>query len=335
MVRVGIVGYGYAGRVIHSRLIGSVDGLSLTAVASRSPERRRQAQEDWSVATYETIEDLLSDPNVDVVIIATPHQTHHRLALLSIEAGKATVVDKPLTITVEEAEDLLRVAREKGVLFTVFQNRRWDWDFLTVQKVFKEGVIGPFWWMESSVGRFGPTRGWRSERGQMGSLLHDWGVHLMDQVFLLMGRPQSLRLIRHFRRWGGDVESFVRVQMEWNDGRTAVVEVNYLRAAEKPRWYVLGDDGGLVITGLDPQEKALREGNIDAAPSYSGQKATLFLARNGQVICQALPLVQGDWRDFYRNLRDVLEGKAELAVPAEECVEVLRLIQAALASTGR
>ncbi len=332
MIRVGLIGYGYSGRVIHSRLIQSVEGLELRAVVSPSAERRRQAQLDWSIPTYSSPAQLFEKKDIDVVVITTPHHTHHFLGRASLEAGKPAVLDKPVTLTSEEAEDLITLSHQKRQMLTVFQNRRWDRDFLTVKKVLSDRSIGDVWWLESNVGRYGPTTGWRAERSSMGSLLHDWGVHLMDQVVLLWSLPRSLYARSHFRKWQGSVESFIRVELDYEGERTAVVEVNYLRACEKPRWYVLGDEGGLIVFGLDPQEKALQEGDVERAKGLSTLQISLLTQTEGRIGQRPMEPVRGDWRDFYHNVRDVLEGRGELAVRPEETLEVLRLMEKALLS---
>ncbi len=336
-VRVGIVGYGYAGRVFHAPLIAQVEGLELYAVASRDEGRRRQAQKDWGVVTYGLPENLFADPKVDFVVIATPHNTHHPLAKSALQAGKNVVVDKPFTLTVEEADDLIAEAQRQNRMLSVFHNRRWDWDFLTVKGAIEKGLLGEVWLMELSVGRYGSTGRWRAERESMGSLLHDWGVHLVDQALLLMGKPKRVMAWRNFRVWQLSVESFIRTTFDYGDGRIAVIEVNYLRRAEKPRWYVLGDKGGLVKFGLDPQEEALRQGDITKAHEKPEHRAKVWTELNNHSVEMTLESVRGDWRQYYRNIAKVLNEGAELAVKPEEAREVVRMVEASLksAETGQ
>ncbi len=331
-VRVGIVGYGYAGRVFHAPLIAQAAGLELYAVASRDEGRRMQAQRDWGVTVYASPEELFADPKVDLVVIATPHDTHHPLTKAALQAGKHVVVDKPFTLTVAEADDLIAEAKKQNRLLSVFHNRRWDWDFLTVQKVWKSGWLGEVWLAELNVGRYGPTGRWRAERQQMGSLLHDWGVHLVDQALLLMGRPKQVIAWRHFRVWQLSVESFFRTVFDYGDGRTVTIEVNNLRKAERPRWYVLGDKGGLIKYGLDPQEDALRQGDITKAREAPEHRARVWTELDGHTAEMVLDSVRGDWREFYRNIAAVLNNGAELAVRPEEAREVIRMVELSLQS---
>ncbi|GIV19937.1 MAG: oxidoreductase [Armatimonadota bacterium] len=332
MIGVGVVGYGYAGRVFHCPLITQAEGLRLVAVSSRDAERREQARQQWNVRVYAQPEQLLEDQQVQMVVLATPHHTHHTLGKMALQAGKHVVIDKPFTITTAEADDLLAEARTRNLLLSVFHNRRWDWDYLTVRQVMEDGLLGEVWQVESCVGRYGHSSRWRAQRETMGSLLHDWGAHLVDQAIQLMGLPQQVMAWRHFRVWQSDVESFIRVVLDYGEGRTFTVEVNYLRAAERPRWYVLGDRGGLVKYGLDPQEKALVAGDITQAQEAPGHLARLWLREGDRIVERTIESVRGDWREYYRNIAGVLLRGEELAVKPEQAREVIRIIEAALQS---
>lgn len=334
MIGVGVIGYGYAGRVFHCPLIAQADGLHLVAVSSRDEQRREQARQQWNVRVYAQPEELLADEQVQLVVLATPHNTHHTLGKMALQAGKHVVIDKPFTITTAEADDLIAEARQRNLLLSVFHNRRWDWDYLTVRKVITEGLLGEVWMVESCVGRYGHSSRWRAQRESMGSLLHDWGAHLVDQAIQLMGLPQQVIAWRHFRVWRSDVESFIRAVLDYSEGRTFTVEVNYLRAAERPRWYVLGDQGGLVKYGLDPQEKALVAGDIAQAQEPPEHHTHLWLREGEQIVERTVQSVRGDWREYYRNIAGVLLRGEELAVKPEEAREVIRVIEAALQSTA-
>ncbi|GBC96082.1 scyllo-inositol 2-dehydrogenase (NADP(+)) [bacterium HR16] len=337
MIEVGVIGYGYAGRAFHCPLITQAEGLHLAAVSSRDADRREQARRQWNVRVYTQPEELLADERIQLVVIATPHHTHHALGKMALLAGKHVVIDKPFTITTAEADDLIAEARKRNLLLSVFHNRRWDWDYLTVRHVIEQGLLGEVWQVESCVGRYGHSSRWRARRESMGSLLHDWGAHLVDQAIQLMGLPQQVMAWRHFRVWQSDVESFIRAVLDYGQGRTFTVEVNYLRAAERARWYVLGDRGGLVKYGLDPQEKALIAGDITQAQEPPEHRAHLWLREDDQTIERTIESVRGDWREYYRNIARVLLQGEELAVKPEEAREVIRVIEAALqsAETGK
>ncbi|MGQ9487862.1 MAG: Gfo/Idh/MocA family oxidoreductase [Armatimonadota bacterium] len=337
MIEVGVIGYGYAGRVFHCPLIAQTEGLRLTAVASRDAGRREQARQQWNVRVYEQPEDLLADKQVNLIVVATPHNTHHVLGKMALQAGKHVLIDKPFTLTTNEADDLIAEARRRSLLLSVFHNRRWDWDYLTVRRVIEEGITGEVWQVESCVGRYGHSSRWRAQRETMGSLLHDWGAHLVDQAIQLMGLPRQIIAWKHHRVWQSDVESFIRAVLDYGDGRTYTVEVNYLRAADRPRWYVLGDRGGLIKYGLDPQESALNAGDITSATEPPEHRARVWTREGDELVSRVIESVRGDWRDYYRNIADVLLHGKELAVKPEQARDVIRVIQACLqsAETGK
>ncbi len=332
MVRVGVIGYGYAGRVFHCPLIAQTEGLQLVAISSRDAVRREEASRQWGVRVYEQPEHLLADDNVQMVVLATPHDTHHALGKEALQAGKHVVIDKPFTITTSEADDLIAEAQQRGLLLSVFHNRRWDWDYLTVRRVIEQGLLGEVWYVESCVGRYGHSSRWRAERESMGSLLHDWGAHLIDQALQMMGKPRQVAAWKHHRVWQGDVESFIRTVLDYGEGRTFTVEVNYLRTAERPRWYVQGDEGGLVKYGLDPQENALKAGDITQATEPPEHRARLWQRKGDETIEQVIESVRGDWRDYYRNIAGVLLRGEELAVKPEQARDVIHLIECCLRS---
>jgi len=332
MIRVGVVGYGYAGRVFHCPLIAQADGLQLHAIASRDATRREEAQRRWDVTVYERPEQLFADENVQLVVLATPHDTHHPLGRLALEAGKHLVIDKPFTITAAQADDLIAEARRRGLLLSVFHNRRWDWDYLTVRRVIDDGLLGEVWQVESCVGRYGDSSRWRAQRVTMGSLLHDWGAHLVDQALQMMGLPQQVMAWRHHRVWQKDVESFIRAVLDYGGGRTFTIEVNYLRAADRPRWYVLGDRGGLVKDGLDPQEEALRAGDITQATETPENRARLWLREGNDIVQRTIDSVHGDWREYYRNIASVLLHGEELLVKPEQARDAISVIECCLQS---
>lgn len=336
-IKVGIVGYGYAGRVFHAQLIQLTQGLELYAVASRNPERRRQAQQDYGIVTYETIDQLLADPHVDLVIIATPHDTHAKMAIKVMNAGKHCIVDKPMCITVAEADAMLRARDRNGVLLSVFHNRRWDSDFLTLQHAIDVGLLGEPFLIQSCVARYGaPRSGWRCDRKCMGSILHDWGVHLVDQALQLTGEfPSAVLCHTHFRRWQMTVESYAWVELTFESGLLYHIEVSYLSSAPRPRWYAVGDKGGFIKYGLDPQETALQQGDIRKAREAPENRARVWTQWNGTPVEMTLDSVPGKWTVYYENIANVLLNDAELAVKPEETRQVIRVIDAALKSARR
>ena len=333
MVKTGIVGYGLAGRLFHAYLVSRVEGLELAAVASRDPERRAQAERDWSVDTHETLTELLSDDEVRLIVLATPHHTHASLAIQAMEAGRHVVVDKVMCLSAAEAEEMIAASRRRGVMLSVFHNRRWDWGFLTVRKAVEDGLLGDPFLVERAVHRFRASGGWRTSRTESGGLLYDWGAHLIDQgMQLLASRPASVICRGHKHRWAGDIEDHVTCTLYFENGAEYRIEISNLSRIAKPHWYVLGTRGSLVKTGLDPQEEWMKRGEIEAAEEAPEDRVRVSTERDGEEREMILDPVRGSWVDFYRNIADVLARGEELAVKPGEMLDLMRVLDAATES---
>lgn len=333
MIRVGIVGYGFAGRGFHAYLINRVPELKLAAVASRDPERRARAERDHGVKTFATLDELLDRGEVDLVVIATPHNTHAPLAIQALEAGKDVVVDKVMCLNLAEADQMIAASRRSGRTLGVFQNRRWDWDFLTVKKVLEEGLLGAPYLFESAVMRYRGPRGWRSRAEDAGGILYDWGAHLIDQTLQLVPGPvESVSCDLQYRGWGAEIGSYARLRLRFASGVLADVELGNLARYDRPRWLILGEKGALVKHGLDPQEPAMLGGNIEAAreaPEYRARVRTELSGLETELIVDS---VKSDWTNYYLNVADALQGRAELAVKPEEVRRQVAILDAAMES---
>lgn len=335
MIGVGIVGYGYAGRVFHSALVDRAPGLELRAVLARDPARREQAARERGVATPASLDALVADPNVDLVVLATPHDTHAELAVAALGAGKHVVVDKPMAITLAEADRMVDAARHAGRMLSVFHNRRWDWDYLTVRQVLAAGLLGKPYLFETAVLNYRESRPtWRSSAATMGSLVHDWGAHLVDHALQLVPAPVARVYCRIARpRPVPEIGNYARLDLTFADGTLYAVETGNLVRAPKPRWYVVGDAGTLVKHGLDPQERAfLRTGNPDDAAELPEEKARVTTVVAGQPAEIVVDSARGSWTGYYANVSAHLNEGAPLAVTAEQAREVIRALDAAVRS---
>ena len=333
MIKVGIVGYGFAGRGFHAYLINRVPDLKLVAVASRAPERRAQAERDYGVATFETLEELLERGQIDLVVIATPHDTHASLACQAMDAGKHVVVDKVMCLSGEEADAMIESSRKNGVVLSVFHNRRWDWDYLTVRKVLEEGLLGVPYLFETAVTRYRAPRGWRATAKASGGILYDWGAHLIDHALQLV--PATVRSVTcdvQYRGWGAEIGSYVRLLMRFANDVLYSIELGNLVRQDKPRWLILGERGALVKTGLDPQEPAMLAGHIDAAVEDPANRARVRTEFDGLPAEMIVETVKSDWTNYYRNVADTLLGRAELAVKPEQVRRAIAVFDAAIRS---
>lgn len=333
MIRVGLVGYGFAGRGFHAYLIGLVPELRLVAVATRDAGRRAQAEAEHGVATCETLDEMLAHADIDLVVVATPHDTHRDLACRAMDAGRHVVVDKVMCLTVAEADDMIAARDRTGVILSVFQNRRWDGDYLTVRRALDAGWLGAPFLFESAVLNYRAPRGWRGDAAAGGGILFDWGAHLIDQALQLVPGPvASVTCDIQYRGWGAAIGSYARLRIRFANGVLYGIELGNLVRAETPRWRVLGERGALLKTGLDPQERAMLAGDIGAATEAASDRARVRTELDGLATELIVEGVWGDWPAYYRNVAAALAGAAPLAVLPEEARRGLTILDAAMVS---
>ena len=340
MIKVGIVGYGYAGRGFHAYLVGRVPDFQLTAVVARNPDRRRLAEQDHSVPTFGSLTEMLEKAVVDLVILATPHDTHAPLAIEAMNAGKAVVTDKAMCLSAREADAMIEASKRNNVMLSVFHNRRWDWDYLTVKKVLADGLVGEPYLFETSVLGYGASRGWRGQAASSGGILFDWGAHLLDQALQLVpGTVRSVTCDLQYRGWGKEIGSFADLTLRFESGVLYRVHLGNQSRTRKPRWLILGEKGSLV-KNQDPrgtQEMPMLRGNIDSAAEDPAERAKVTTDLNGLTAEIVVESVKSDWTNYYRNIADYLCGRAELAVKPEEVRRVIAVFDAAQqsAATGQ
>jgi scyllo-inositol 2-dehydrogenase (NADP+) len=331
-----VVGYGYAGRSFHTYLIGLADGLDLYAIATRDLERQRAASSDHPEARiYASVDDVLADQQIDLVAFATPHYTHRNLAIKAMDAGKNVVVDKVMCMNAQEAEDMIRASERNGMMLSVFHNRRWDWDYLTVKKVIEDGLLGTPYLFEVGIMGCRPPRGWRGVKAQSGGILFDWPAHFIDQALQLVPVPvESVWCdIKYRDRWDVDIGNYAKLLINFANDVLYQVEVSNLSPVPKPRWYVIGDRGGLIKYGLDPQEGPAREGRIEMAVEDPADRARIYTTLDGQIQENVIDSVRGSWKSYYQNISDVLNLGAELAVKPEQVLQAMRVYDAAMQSS--
>lgn len=332
MIDVGVVGYGYSGRSFHTYLIGLAEGLKLSAIVEPNESLRELAKNEKNVATYSCIEEMLDAANIDMAVVATPHHTHAPLTIQLLKSGINVVTDKAMCLTTTEADAMIDAANVNGRTLSVFHNRRWDWDFNTVMQVVSQGLIGELLHWDICI-THGRPRGWRASVSQSGGLFYDWASHLVDQSLLLAdSRPK--RVFAHMRNRDG-CDEHGHISIGFDNDRTCSIEVGGGPGAllPKPHWYVLGTKGCLVKTGIDPQEQAMRNGDIDAAQECPEDRARI-ITNMGQVgLDTYIPSVRTSWKSFYANISEVLNGEhTNLAVRPEQVRDVVAVLEASVAS---
>jgi scyllo-inositol 2-dehydrogenase (NADP+) len=327
--RAVVIGYGYSGRAFHSYLIQLDTGIELHGVASRNPETRQKIVEERGCKAYESFDQVIEDPAVDLVVLGTPHNTHAELAIEAMDAGKNVVTDKVICVTLEECDRMIAAAERNDVLLTVFHNRRWDGDYLTLRKLLDEGRLGELRWLEMAWQGFGPNRGWRGQASMGGGRLFDLGAHMLDETLRIF--PQKVTGVycrMHHDYPENDIDSHAMAVLGFENGATAVVDAGGLHAAKKPRFYACGTEAGFIKHGVDPQEGAMNRGDIDSAVEPEENYGVLKTGADEEVI----PTLPGRWRCFYENVADVLAGKAEPAIKLREMRRLMAVYDAAFQS---
>jgi scyllo-inositol 2-dehydrogenase (NADP+) len=336
-IRVGVLGYGYAGRSFHAYLVGLEPRMKLTAVASRDATRRERAAAEHGVATYPTLDEMLSKGDVDLVVIATPHDVHAEQAIQVMDAGKHVVVDKVMALSMAEADAMIAARDRNRVQMSVFHNRRWDGDFMTVRRALEADLLGRLLSFEIGIWRYGRPGSWRSRRAEVGTILHDWGAHFVDQALQLGASSVVSVFARSQHEWPEiEVESYISADIQFANGVIGRTEVATRARLGKPHWYVVGDRGALIKDGVDPQEAAMVAGNIDAAREEPANYARVVTELNGLQSELRLTTVRGSWRGYYAGVADALLDGKPMAVTAEQVRRVVGVLEAAQqsASTG-
>lgn len=324
---VALVGYGFAGSVFHAPLIAAVDGLALCRVVSGNAAAVHANFPDARVSA--TLSDALADPAIDLVVIATPNTLHAPQAHAALDAGKHVIVDKPFTVTVEEAEGVMAHAERAGRLLSVFHNRRWDSDFLTLRALIAADTLGTVTQYASHFDRFRPEvrDRWRERAGPGAGLWFDLGPHLLDQALQLFGTPLGITADIAVQRSGGSADDYFHVLLRYPRLRV-VLHASMLVTANDLRFAVHGARGSFLKQGLDTQEEALKAGRTpgDAQWGHDSRPGTLTLIDGDAVSTGAVPGVAGDYRRYYALVRDAIRGAAPNPVPASEALAVMKLL---------
>lgn len=323
MIRVGLVGFGMAGRVFHAPLISSVDGLELAAVVER--HSGAAAERYPGITTYRSVDELLSDSSIKLVVVATPNASHFPIAMQALESARSVVVDKPVAMNSHEIRQLSELAGGIGLNLFPFHNRRFDNDFQTIRKVIDEHTLGRLVHFESTFDRWRPglsPRAWKEEADQ-GGLLLDIGTHLVDQALALFGLPSSVGSEVCRERDGDGSNDAFTIRLHYLTGFSATLSSNLLSTLPRPRFHLRGTRGNFLKWGLDPQEDALNRitqiGEGEWGQEPSDKWGTLNIGGEGTILSKQLPSEPGDYRRFYAGVRNALLGtpSKELATAAD------------------
>ena len=329
-INTALLSYGMSGEVFHGPLLEAHRGFQIMSVWQRDP--KKPAKHPYRVVS--DYREILDDPSVELVIVNTPNETHYAYASEALSAGKHVIVEKPFTVTAKEASDLIALARRQSRMLSVFQNRRWDGDFLTVKKVLEAGLLGQLVECEIHYDRYRnyiEANTWKEKAKPGTGILYNLGSHLLDQALVLFGMPAYVDARIGIQRPGGEVDDFFDIRMQY-DGFFTILKSSYLVREQGPRFILHGTEGSFLKFGIDPQEQALKDKKIPGSPGWGSDDrewwGKLNTSVGGKHLNEPYETVPGNYLRYYDNIYEVLREGKSLAVKPEEARDVIQLIEA-------
>jgi predicted dehydrogenase len=306
--------------------------MRLAAILQRQGDEAASAYPQAKIVR--SLDELLAIPDLQLIVIATPNDTHAPFARAALAAGRNVVVDKPFTTSYQEAVDLVKFAEKFGKLLTVYQNRRYDGDFQAIRQLVAEGALGRIVRFETNYDRFRPNlkpNAWREKPEPGAGILFDIGPHLIDQAMILFGKPEAITADVRIEREGGLADDGFDIMFHYPKCMRAVLSSNILAAVSRPRFLLFGTKGAFLKQTVDPQENNLRFGKIPKEGPWGAEPeenwGLLTLSDGTNTTQRRIPSGTGDYRDYYANVRDVIEGKAQPFVPLPYALNVMNALE--------
>lgn len=338
-IKTGLIGYGMSGRIFHAPFIHLIPGFELSVISTSNPEAGQLINKRYpETKVVPDAKQIFNNKDIDLVFILTPNQTHYELAKEALLAGKHVVVDKPFTVTVHEADELIELAEKQGKLLTVYQNRRWTSDFKTVKKIIAGGKLGQIVEYTACYDRYVPfirPKKWKEEPLPASGVLYDLGAHLIDQALQLFGMPEEVTCNIQYQRKNTQIDDYFQMTFQYQ-GLTAHLHSGMLVRMPGPNFAIHGTNGSFVKYGLDVQESDSDKGKVPDMPDWGkepqNQWGTLTCNMDGLPITATVESEPGSYADFFINLKNAINGKEPLAVFPEEARDVIRIIEAGFQS---
>ncbi len=335
--RVAVIGYGGMGEW-HTRYILKSDVASLAGIWDIKPERRALAAEK-GIFVYSSLEAVLADKSIEIVTIATPNDVHMDIAIAAMESGKNVICEKPVALNSEQLEKMIEASERTGKLFTVHQNRRWDCDFLMMKKIYQSGELGEVFGIESRVhGSRGIPGDWRGKKQYGGGMILDWGVHLIDQMLLLVENKRLEKIYcrcDHITNY--EVDDGFKLDLYFEDGITSRIEVGTSNFISMPRYYMTGTNGSAIIQDMRGDGYMVCCENFDEKDvvpvvTAAGLTKTMAPRDNKTISKHDIPHMDSDVHDFYRNVCLAVDKKAEQIVTHKQLLRVMNVMETAFES---
>lgn len=338
-IKTGIASFGMSGQVFHAPLLKAGNGYDLHAIVERNKNLSRDRYPETIL--YRSYKDLLNDPEIELVVVNTPDYLHFEQTKLAIEAGKHVIVEKPFTQKTEDALTLIDLAKKYGVILTVFQNRRWDSDFLTVRNIVESNRLGRLVFFESHFDRYRnyiQENTWKEELSSGAGIVYNLGSHLIDQVIVLFGKPVSVNAEIKTLRTKGKNDDFFNIRLEYHESLIVAVTGSLLVREGGPRYILHGTEGSYLKWGTDRQEQDLKEGKIPGTPGWGiedqNNSNILNTVRKGEAFRGKTEPVPGNYPEFYNMLHDAIRKGAKVPVEPEDAALVIRIIEASFKSSA-
>jgi scyllo-inositol 2-dehydrogenase (NADP+) len=338
-VRVGLVGFGKSAKVFHVPFLLTMKEFEVTAVLERHANEAEKVFPD--ITTVRTIDELVQRNDVDLVVITTPNDTHFPYAAKALRAGKHVVVEKPFTNTLEEGRELIEIGKQSGKVFSVYQNRRYVSDFLTMKELVRENMLGDVHEFNATYDRYRPDPvpgSWREADIPGSGILYDLGPHLLDQVMNLFGKPESITADIKKQRWFSKVDDYFNIWLNFGFLKV-ILHSGMLVREQGPRYMIQGVKGSFIKYGEDPQEALLKEGHLPVGEDWGKEPESdagiLHTELNGEVIRKPVPSKKGNYGDYYRNIYNSIIHHSPVSEKPEDGYNTIRLIQLAFESSEK
>jgi scyllo-inositol 2-dehydrogenase (NADP+) len=337
-ITTSIIGFGLSGRYFFAPFIEHNPSYSLHSFVTSQKETVKS--EYPGTIVYQSVDEVINNDDIKLVVVASPNYTHYDYARKALLSGKHVIVEKPFTVTVNEAEQLFKLAGERNLVLAPFQNRRWDGDFLTVKKIIEAGELGEIVYFESHFDRYRPQHdrvAWKNEQLPGNGILYDLGPHLIDQALCLFGMPKEIFADIGVQRQNGKVDDYFDIQLYYNELKI-VLKASVMVREQGPRFIVHGRSGSFIKHGLDPQEMNLRSGmkpsddklGADSEENYG----LIHTERNGSVVREKVETINGDYGKYFQNVANAINNTEQLTVSANDGLNIIRVIEKAYESNG-
>ena len=336
----GIIGFGMAGQFFHAPFIETSKGFNLKKISTRNPQSREKAKLIYPNAELvDTADDIINDPSIDMVVVASPNKTHYELTKAALLAGKHVVVDKPFTSTTKEADELIALSKKMGRVLAVYQNRRFTSDFRTVTKILESGILGRLVDYNVNYHLYRPAlreNSWKEVDEAGTGILYDLGSHIIDQALILFGMPQTVTANIQKQRTGTFIDDYFRITLQYS-GLSVNLNASYLTRKPGPTFELHGEKGSFVKYGMDIQEDTLKQEKMPDSPLWGKEpdeiQGTLVAEINGLPFTAKVQSECGNYGDLFKNVYEAITGQGELIVKPELSRNNIYIIELATQSS--